>query len=352
MDENVLQHYNFFINTSQRTSGTPSDFIFRLPQILTLNNIIPSEWQVYIDRAQIPLAFNQFNAIAENIQTTWSVSRNSSTYTGTFNIPAGNYSILSLATTWISELRTSIASVMVSYTPTISYTYSEDTNHLRFYFTDTTATIITIHNNPYTRLNQALGFGASWQMDSTANYTQSTQDCNVGASRSLYITSLSLRQNSNWSAIDGALNLNNILTYIPINHSRNLYIQHNPSYIIRTRLTNDVIDEIQFTLRDELIPEVDGLVIDWSFHLVIQEVRVHSLNEVFYRNISMGMNELNRERQRELQAVEQYKLEQEDEINLLRETQVEGVRKLVRKLKNKLFSKRNNKDDVKKSEQK
>ncbi len=349
MNENVLNHYNFFISSSQRSSGSPSNFTIRLPFIITLNNIISSNFQCYIDRAQIPLAFNQFNPRSENVQTTWTLSRAGNTYNGSFNIDSGNYSIISLATHWITKLRQNIA-LISTFTPTITFTYSEDTNKLRFIYTDTQASTITIHNSPYSRLNQALGFGAEWIMDSGEDYTQSTQDCNVGVSRALYITSLSLRQDTNWSAIDGPLNINNIITYIPLTHGRNLYQQHNPSYIIRTNLTNDVIDEIQFTLRDELIDEVDGLYSDWSFHLVIEEVRTISLNELFYRNMTLGLGQLNQEKQRELQAVEQYKMEQQDEIDLLRDTQVQGVRKLVKRLKNKLFSKDNSKkeNDVKK----
>jgi hypothetical protein len=331
-NENTLQNYNFYISSSQRESGTPSNFRISLPQPILLNGIVPSNFVLYVDRAQIPLSFNQFNELAENIQTEWSMVRNSTTYTGTFNIDSGNYSILSLASHWIVKLRESITTVLPSYTPSISYTYSEDTNKLRFFLTGTTNTVITILYTNYTRLSNALGFGANWTLDASANYTQSTQDCNVGVSRALYITSTSLIQNTNWSALNRPLNLSNTITYIPITHSRNLYIQHNPPNPIRTALLNNTIDEIQLTLRDELIDEVDGMLDDWICHILIQEVRSIPVITELYRNMNLQYVSGMREKERELRAVEQFRKEQEDEINILLEHQRAEVKKLVNKI--------------------
>ena len=349
----ILRTYNFYISSKQRDSGSPNNFSIYLNQAFSLNNIIPSEFQCWIDRAQIPFSFSQFNPVSKNVQCVYRVNRNSTIYNGSFSIPTANYSITSLSSIFIQYLRDSVNTVSGgAYVPTISVLYSEDTNHLRFTLSGSNTTI-TFFNTDFKGLNLALGFSDEWVMDTSLDYTESTQDCDVSPSRCLYITSQSLQQSQSYEAIDNRFGASNILTMIPINRTPILYLQHNPSYVIKTTLSNSLITELQFSLTDESGNDLYEMDLDWSLHFVLQEVRLNEFILDARSKLGLFTPDLytEKERERSLKLIEDYKKEQEDELKALREKQVQRLEKLTKKLeknKNKISSnnKKKQKEDV------
>ena len=349
----ILKTYNFYISSKQRDSGVPNNFSIYLNQSFSLNNIIPSEFVCWIDRAQIPFSFSQFSQTNGNVQCYYTVFRNGNMYSGNFSIPHANYNINSLANTFIEYLRNSVNTVSGgSYTPSVTVLYSEDTNHLRFTLSGTN-NIITFHDTPYSGLNRALGFGDEWQMNSSLDYTESTQDCDVSPSRCLYIKSNSLQQSQSYEAIQNRFGVSQILTMIPINRSPILYLQHNPSYVIKTSLSNSIITELQFELTDESGNDLYEMDLDWSLHFVLQEVRLNEYILDANRRLGIFTPDLYTEKEREksIALIEEYKKEQEDELKMLREKQVKRLEKLTQKLeknKNKIStnSKKQKKKDV------
>jgi hypothetical protein len=349
----ILRTYNFYISSKQRDTGTPNNFSIYLNQAFTLNNIIPSEFQCWIDRAQIPFSFSQFNPVSKNVQCVYRVNRNSTIYNGSFSIPTANYSIISLSSIFIESLRDSVNTVSGGlYTPSISVLYSEDTNRLRFTLSGSNTTI-TFFNTDFKGLNLALGFSDIWNIDTALEYTESTQDCDVSPSRCLYITSQSLQQSQSYEAIDNRFGASNILTMIPINRTPLLYIQHNPSYVIKTTLSNSLISELQFSLTDESGNDLFEMDLDWSLHFVLEEVRLNEFILDARTRLGMFTPDLitEKEKERSLKLIEDYKKEQEDELKSLRQKQVQRLEKLTKKLeknKNKISSnnKKKRKEDV------
>jgi hypothetical protein len=339
MEDTVLKQYNIYISSSERDNGSPSSFSIYLPQPITLNSFIPSELRVFIDRAQIPFSYSQFNPVALNTQCAFYVVRGSTTYSNlSFTITSGNYNVLTLAQEFLDKMTPAISAAIVGYTPTLSYSYNGDTNHLRFTLEDDgTPTAIVIQNSTYTKLNLALGFTAQWAIDSTLPYVESTQDINCSPSRSLYITSTSLQQTQSWSAITTPFQTSSVLTMIPIQASPLLFITHHPNYVIKTTLSNTSISEIQLSLRDEQMNELYEMDLDWSLHLVVTE---HKIDPLMYdmsrkelqltREIDQPQDIRVTEEQRKL--IEQYRQEEEKALQDLREQQAKRLQRYQAKL--------------------
>ena len=157
----ILNVYNLFISSSQREKGTPSNFTIYLPNSLTLNNVIASQFEIFVDRCQIPFSFQQFNSVAKNIQCRFTLLRNVTSYDCSFNIPAGNYNILTLCDTFVDYIIGTVIA-KIGYVLPISYTYDGDTNKVTFTITsDGTTTKLTFDNSTYAGLSLALGFTAT-----------------------------------------------------------------------------------------------------------------------------------------------------------------------------------------------
>ena len=288
---------------------------------------------VYVDRASIPFSFSQFSEPAENVQCYWRLTRLGVETTGNFSIPFGNYTIISLADQFVGGLRNSIENnTSPVYVPTINYVYDEINNRLTFYLGGT-GSVIEILDEPYHRLNKALGFNGAWTLTASPILigTTSNRDCSVAQSQCLYITSTSLSQSQNFSAIDTSIQLANMLTMIPITHSPLLHIIHAPSYVIKTPINNTIITEIQLTLRDVLLPEVYEMDLDWSIHLVIEEVRVEPYVSEMYRQLGdLILPQMSTEENLRRQALTELAITESnrEELAQLREKLVENAQKL------------------------
>lgn len=332
----ILRQYNIYISSSERDTGNPNSFSIYLPNPIVLNQIVPSELRVFIDRAQIPFSYSQFNPTAENVQCAFYVVRGSTTYPNlSFSITSGNYNVLTLAQEFIDRMTTVVSATVSGYTPVLTYSYNGDTNHLRFTLQDDgTPTAFVVTNSIYTKLNLALGFTAEWGIDSTLPYVESTQDINCSPSRCIYITSNTLQQTQSWSAITTPFKTSSVLTMIPIQASPLLFITHQPNYVINTTLSNTSISEIQLSLRDEQMNELYEMNLDWSLHLVVREYKIDPL--VYDRNIEDTLMPPKPQDQRitpeMTELVKKYKEEEEKALQKLREEQAKRLDKYKQKL--------------------
>lgn len=334
---NILNTYNLFISSAQRERGTPSNFSIYMPNSLTLNNVIPSQFEIFVDRAQIPFTFHQFNEVAGNIQCRFQLLRNLTTYDLSFNITAGNYNILTLCDTFVDNIKGYVLlATGGAYNIPLSYTYNGDTNKVDFNITsDGITSKLTFSNTPYSGLNLALGFTTSWSINSGST-TTSTQSIDCSPSRSLYITSNSLQQGYSWNAITTEFQNSSILSMIPLEASPLLFITHSPKYISRKPLTNTSISEISIILRDEQLNEIQGMTLNWSLHLIIYEVRVEGIvQEITRRNLSITTDETKQLTPEQQTALEEYKKQQEQALVQLRDSQLKKLQKLKDKLQTK-----------------
>jgi len=347
-EDSILRQYNIYISSSQRTSGTPSNFSIYLPQPITINQIIPSELRVFVDRAQIPFSFSQFSTTAKNTQSVFTVTRGATTFSNlSFTLAQGNYNILTLGDIFVSTLISTITTAIPGYVPNITYVYDGDANHLRFTLeADATPTAIVFQNTTFKGLNLALGFSQSWTIDSALSYTESTQDINCSPSRAIYMTSNSLQQFQSFSAITTPFETSSILTYIAIQTSPIMFISHNPNYVIKTTLTNTSISEIQITLRDEQMNELVEFDLDYSFHLVIHEHRISPIIQTLNRQQIIEDNAVNTIDPEERAVMEQYRKEQENALQTIRDKQQRRLEKFQAKLeKRRLLSSAISKDE-------
>ena len=269
--QDVLRRFNLYISSSQRSEGTPSSFTIQLPNQLVLNNLVPSKFEVCIDRAQIPLSFSQFNDRAKSTQLQWS----SGGYEGLAVIPFGNYDVKTLGLVVAQTVRSSvIAATNGAIQPVLSFSYNLEQNRYRIGLSG--AASITFHTEEYSGLSKALGFADDWTLVQN-QLVYSTQDVCVSPSRSLYITSQTLVQDESYEALTSPFRLTSVLACIPIVHSPLLFLTHQPPRPVITRLANSVINDIQLTLRDEQSDQLYEFDLDWSCHISIAEIRVDPL---------------------------------------------------------------------------
>ena len=272
----ILKTYNLYINSSQASERIGSTMSIYMPHPIALNNIIPSEFQVYIDRANIPYSFSSFSSLADNVSLTYIFYNGSISYPSTtITISSGNYNIINIVNDIITALTASILSVSGAVVTFVS-DYSFITNHIRLQVNSTVYSNMTISVS-YSKLTLALGFSNSFIIpQGTVNFVESTQDINVSPSENLFITSETLQQNQSFSAILTPFSNTNILTMIPLTLQPLNFIIHSPVNPIRSTLTNSTISVLQFTIRDNQTRVLVDFVLDWTLHLVIQEVRVHA----------------------------------------------------------------------------
>lgn len=279
MSSTLIASYNFYINSSQRTSGTQADFNMFLSTPLYLNGNIPSEFRFELRYCQVPFCFSQFNQF--NNTTEYVLVRNGIVYNGSFDIAVGNYNVNTFITEWILKLRTSL-NALAGYNPIITGTYSTDTNLITFNLPADTFldTAILFDNTSNKAVNLALGFKADWTLVQNSS-TTSAIDINVSPSRNLYLLSDSLIQSKSYDALTTAMSNSPVLAVIPITVTPNNYITiyYNPP--VASTLNNIVIDTLNFQLKDEsLTRDLVDFDLDYTLYFVIEEHRTFTATDL------------------------------------------------------------------------
>jgi len=286
MSSTLIASYNYYINSSQRKSGSPADFNIILSTPLFLNGTIPSEFRFELRYIQVPFCFSQFNQF--NYTTNYVLTRNGIVYNGSFNITTGNYNINSFLTEWISKLKSSL-NALASYNPLITATYSSDTNLCTISLPadihgDTSILFLNTTNKA---VNLALGFSSNWSLLQNSS-TTSQIDVNVSPSRNLYLLSDSLIQNKSYDALTTPISNTNILAVIPINVIPNNYIQFFYNIPVSSTLNNAVIDTLNFQLKDEsLTRDLVDFDLDYTLYFVIEEHKSFSSGDI-PQNLRLG----------------------------------------------------------------
>jgi hypothetical protein len=328
-----LKSYNIYINSSQALYSDGTSIELYLPFPIVLNNIIPSEFRVYVERAIFPFCWSQFNSVAGNTTFSWNMIRGSTPYSGTGTIPDGNYTIKSLCQALLDVLTSQIDILTSgSYTPVFTFSYDSSRNRLTIFNQgDVTPTDIVISPS---LLCKALGFSDIISILDPTYKDTSDINCDVSPSRSLYISSNTLQQNSSWSSINTPFESSNILTMIPIDKQPLLLIQHQPAYPVKTTLTNNSISIIELTLRDAQLNKLVGMDLPWELLLIIEEHRVDEKLKDFYDKQASQPIEPNVDPE----LVKNYKEEQMKELEELKKKQEDRLQRY----KDRLNAKKNN----------
>lgn len=285
----IVNQYNLFLSSSNRTSGTSSDFHIVLRKPLTLQS--PNNWfDVRVGSCEIPYIFKLINSSNNVIE--YSILRNSITSNGTFTIEAGNYNILNLLTEVSTKLQASILA-LIGFSAPLNLTYDRNAGHVTFSIvgTDAIATSITIKNNSPVFL-KCVGFSNQFTFSYTNSTTradvESTQNVNVYQNPALYVRSETLIQSQNIeSLITAQSEPSDILAKIQVNVQPQTMIQWtNPSDLV-LEINNKIIDDISLYIGSSSSYNLDLGGLDWTIRLTITE-HADDVNENRDSAINMG----------------------------------------------------------------
>jgi hypothetical protein len=285
----VVNQYNLFLSSANRTSGTSSDYHIVLRKPLSLQS--PNNWfTVRVGSCEIPYIFKLIDSTNNVIQ--YSITRSSVTTNGTFTIEAGNYNILNLLTEVTTKLQASILS-LIGYTAPLNLTYDRNAGHCTFSIVgiDATATSILIKNNSPVFL-KCVGFSNQFTFSYTNSTTRtdidSTQNVNVYQNPAIYVRSETLIQSQNVeSLITAQSEPSDILAKIQVNVQPQTMIQWtNPTDLV-LEINNKIIDDISLYLGSSTSYSLDLGGLDWTIRLTITEY-ADNLNENRDYAVNMG----------------------------------------------------------------
>lgn len=289
----IVNTYNLFLNSANRTSGTSSDYRITLFKSISLKS--PNNWfTVRVGSAEIPYTFKLITS--SNNVINYSITRGT-TSNGSFTITPGNYNILQLLDEIKIKLSASILALK-GWDPSsiFTFTYDRPSGHATFSMvgTDSTATSITIqYNSPI--FIKCIGFSNqftfSYTNPSTRTNVTSTQNVNVYQNPAIYIRSETLLQAQNMEAvITSRSEPSDILAKVQVGVIPQAMIQWvNPTDLV-LEINNKVIDEIGLYLGSSVDYQLDLGNLDWTVRLTIDE-HTESVDENRDYAINMGRGE-------------------------------------------------------------
>lgn len=284
---NVVNTYNIFLNSKQRDSGSSNEFIINLLKPITLTN--PNNWfTVRVGSAEIPYIFQLINP--SNATVHFTVTRGSTTQSGSFTLDSGNYNILNLLDAIKTKLIAAIQSA-IGYTPTFAFTYSRTTGKCTLAMLgngDAIGCSVTVLNNSPVVMT-CLGFSSSFTFG-FSNFSTfpavSTQNVNVAQNNSIFIRSESLIQTSNYEAIVEKSNISDILAKIQVTSlPQSFLIWTNPSDL-EVKINNQVIDAISLYLSSSLSYDLNLQNLDWQCRMTIKEYSNFAADDQYSHTIN------------------------------------------------------------------
>ena len=186
----IINTYNVFLNSLNRTSGTSDNFRLQLFRPITLKS--PNNWfEVRVGSVEIPYTFKLINS--SNNVIDFQFIRGGTATTSTITLAPGNYNIIQLLDEIKLELIAKIQALR-SYTAPLEFTYDRSTGHATFSIVgiDTTPTSITIINNSPVFM-KCIGmintFTFSYASPSVRTNAESVQNVNVFQNPAIYVRS-------------------------------------------------------------------------------------------------------------------------------------------------------------------
>ena len=324
----VVNRFNLYLKSSQRTQGTNEYPVFMLSRALLLSNPF-NIFEVTIKQACIPYSWFSVNSSLGNLpngntgllqfnQLQWYISRSyggtypSTIYTIyggsptsplTLTIPQGNYTITSLMSAIINEMSLYCINFLgfsEMVPSTFQWTYNRDTMLVNFNFETTSGYVVTIGILPSTVVDGGLaynlgigsaiefgcdGFGnqfpqtylTAWNMVVGAF---STQSINCAPVTSLMIRSDYLKQNRSVEFVAVSDDLSDILLRVPVQTVGTTFINYDNTTGVTNRLKNQFIDQVSLYLTDNRTYSVLNLNgLDWMCMIEVAEIETHDTRQ-------------------------------------------------------------------------
>ena len=276
-----VQIYNYYIQSSQKQSGTLSDPTIILPYVLT-KKAKNSYFSVRCNNLTVPFSFHQLSPDIASIQVQFR-DNSLNTKTSTINLQSGNYNCINV----LDELKAKIITscqisegLYVGFNPTLSFSYSSTTNRSTYTFTSINANqrIIVLFSSNIL-LGKFFGFNINLTLNPGISVT-SPNICIANPVNTIYLRSGNLKQNNNREWLVEPDSYSDILYVSPIFSQANTYIQANHQGDECILSDND-IKEINLYISTNLNYnpiQLNGL--DFSCSITISEVILESFTPI------------------------------------------------------------------------
>jgi hypothetical protein len=259
--EYIVNEYNLFFDSNQRTSGTISNPIFNLPQTLVLTRP-DTYFKCQVKSLNIPYAWSALNSNNNTfvINQTGSLIR--------ITVDAQCYANIDL-------LMQDVNTVLLPYNLTFSTDASNAIPQGKTKIVSTNTQACTIYYDKNSLVLSMLGITANLSVPPNSSSTLSQAPYNLNVVSQGYIRSNSLQLARVIEAVIGPASYGNILETFFINVPCNSFIQDTNLNPTINRLRNTTIDSINFFITDNASQTTIGapvpLALDWCFQMVIQE---------------------------------------------------------------------------------
>jgi hypothetical protein len=286
----IINTYNLFISSANRTSGTSDAFRLQLFRPITLKS--PNNWFVVrVGSAEIPYVFKLINS--NNNVINFIFSRNSISYPSSITLTPGNYTILSLLDEFKSKLIAQIFS-LAGYTVPFQFTYDRNAGKARFSILGTdsiTTNIIIEYNSPI--FMKCIGmtnyFTFGYTTPASRDDAISTQNVNVFQNPAIYIRSDSLIQTQNVEAIvNSTSEPSDILAKVQVNVIPQTMIQWTNPTDLKLEINNKIVDEISLYLGSSTSYSLDLGNLDWTIRLTLEEYTDNEMDKDIAVNMGRG----------------------------------------------------------------
>jgi len=278
-----VMNYTYHVSSSQRQSGTNTNFNINLAEIVNLQ-AKRGMFQIIFNSVQIPFTFYQLNSTNSlNILSVVIKNGNdASSYATTITLTQGNYTPYTLITELQTRLYEKCSNAPIgktSFFPKFTSAYSTSTGYITFSMDGTTvpaSSFITLSFSTNTNANTGGFFGISTitptDVSFGASFTGiSTQPCVLNPINYLLVRS-SLKQYRNREFITVPDDVSDVVYKVPITTVQsswiNFYQSSEPLYIV-----DNAIQTINFYLTDNLTYNPINLqLIPWAFSFTLREV--------------------------------------------------------------------------------
>ena len=285
----IINSYNLYFNTKNRTSGTPDYCTFNLLTPLILTSNMDTYFRVSLTNLEIPFAWTSLR----NCSLVFIFWYGSTMIQNTITIPNGNYTIITLLAQ-ISTLLAASILITTNQIRTFNFTFNNTFQKASFDFGtisnpgDSLEMVLTTNSST---LFLMLGLVANviFYINALSVHTiaSSVNNVNCNPLKSLYFRSDNLISNNNFESVVSSTNKqSDIIQKIRINTPPNTYIQFNPAFITHTKISASEIDNIVIYISDDLSTGDDSITtmkLDWTFSLLIEEV-INKNNKSFEDN--------------------------------------------------------------------
>lgn len=283
-DYHVVNTYNIFLSSANKTSGTTDNFTVALQKPLILQS--PNNFfTVRIGSAEIPYVFPLINNTNHTIS--FNGNRNAIPFSGTFTLTNGTYNINSLNSEFASKLSAALTTAIgLSIPIPLSFTYDRNSGKATYSMvgTDTNATTVIIGTNTEAAVFlKCVGFSSPFQFGYTSAVARtdvtSTQNVNVSQNNSIYIRSESLTQTQNFENIVSTPTISDILAKIQIATPFQSYLLWTNQIDLEIEVSNRVIDMINLYLGTSTAYNLSLGNLDWACRITIKEHSDVSFNQ-------------------------------------------------------------------------